>query len=57
MDGIECGLAQATVNVIAKQVVEPSEEALYDEVTQALRDAINSGNLKQYFPPDCQFQS
>ena len=53
----KCGLVQSTVKVTAKQVVEPSEEDLYDDVVQTLRQRINSGNLAQYFPADCKLQA
>jgi len=55
LGGTECGLAQSTVKVTAEQM--DSEQALNDEVTQALRDAINGGTVQDFFPPDCQLQA
>jgi hypothetical protein len=49
----KCGLVQSTVEVKVPKIVEPSEDALYEEVTSTLRESIDSGSFPDYFPPEC----
>lgn len=45
------------MTVSAEKRVEDSEAQLEEEVVGVLRDAINTGNLENYFPPECQVQA
>lgn len=49
----KCGLVQSTVKVKVPKIVQPFEDALYEEVTSTLRASIDSGTFPDYFPPEC----